>query len=76
MSVDPKLTLNEHFGGRSQALLLKELCPPKWQKSRISLKKPNSKTPTNLTVDGCSVQAQASECFNGPHTSCFAVFPS
>jgi len=34
----PQLTLNEHFGGRSQALLLKELCPPKWQKSRISLK--------------------------------------
>ena len=25
----PQLTLNEHFGGRSQALVLKELCPPK-----------------------------------------------
>ena len=66
----PQLTLNVTFGGRSQARLMKELCPLKWQKSRISLKKSSCKTPTNLTVDGCSVQAQTSECLKGPHTSC------
>jgi hypothetical protein len=43
----------------------------KWQKSQISLqKKPSCKIPTNLTVDGYTVQAQAFECFNNPHTSC------
>jgi len=41
---------------------------------QISLGIPSCKTPTNLTGDGCSVQAQAFECFNGPHTP--AVLPS
>jgi hypothetical protein len=36
-------------------------------KSRISLRTPSCTTPTNLTVDGCSAQAQASECLNSPH---------
>ena len=34
-------------------------------------KKSSCKTPTNLTVDGCAVQTQASECLNSPHTSCW-----
>jgi len=29
---------------------------------------PSCKTPSNLTVDGCSDQAQASECRNCTHT--------
>jgi hypothetical protein len=43
-------------------------------KSRFSLRTPSCKTPTNLTVDGCSAQAQAFECLNGRHAP--AVFPS
>jgi hypothetical protein len=37
-------------------------------------KKPSCKTPTNSTVDGFTVRAQAFECLNGPNTP--AVFPS
>jgi hypothetical protein len=36
--------------------------------SGIHSEKPSSKTPTNLTVDGCSAQAQVFECSNDPHT--------
>jgi hypothetical protein len=46
--------------------LLNELCPQKVSNSRISLRTPNYKTPTNLTVDGCPSQAQAFECLTPP----------
>jgi len=59
------------FVGRSQAPLLKELCPSSNKKSQISPKNnPSCKTPTNLKVDGCAVQAHAREWLYGPHTSC------
>jgi hypothetical protein len=38
--------------------------------SDFTPKNPSCKTPTNLTFDGCSVQAQAFKCLNSPHTSC------
>jgi len=67
--------LNEHFGIRSQALLLKELCPQSDKSLVFHYKrKPSCKTPTHLRVDGCSVQAQALNAFTA-HTLP-AVFPS
>jgi hypothetical protein len=54
-------------------ILLKELCPKK-SKSRISLRTPRLPNSSQLTVDGCPTQAQASECVNGQHASC--CYPS
>ena len=47
--------------------LLNELCPQKCQSLVFHSETPSCKHPTNLTVDGCSAQAQAFECLNGPH---------
>ena len=47
-SVDPKLTLNEHFWGSLTGTPTEWITSSKWQKSRILLrkKKPSCKTPT------------------------------
>jgi hypothetical protein len=68
--------LNEHFRGSLTGTPTEWIMFSKRQKSRISLKKkPRCKTPTNLTVDGCSFQAQAFECLYCPHTSyCFPSY--
>jgi len=48
--------------------LLNALRPQKCQSFGFHSETPSCKTPTNLTVDGCSAQAPAFECLNGPHT--------
>jgi hypothetical protein len=41
----------------------------KLQNSRISLNIQSCKSPTNLTLDGCSEEALALECLNDPQAS-------
>ena len=48
--------------------LQNELRPQKCQNLGFHSETPSCKIPTNLRADGCSAQAQASECLNGPHT--------
>jgi len=48
--------------------VLKELRPQQYQSLGFHSETPSCKTPTNLTVDGCSAEAEAFECRNGPHT--------
>ena len=50
------------------AFLPNELRPQKCKSLGSHSETPRCKTPTNLTVDRCSVQSQAFGCLNCPHT--------
>jgi len=58
-----RIVANWHF-------LLIELRPQKCQILGFHSDTPSCKTRTNLTVNGCSVQAQAFECLKGLTHSC------
>ena len=66
--------LNEHLGVAHWHILLNELCPQKCQSLGFHSATQGCKTPTNLTVDGCSAQTQAFECLNGPQTLLAMLF--
>ena len=72
-SVDSKLTINEHLSVLPTAFLPNELRTQKCKSLGFHSERASSKTPTKLTVDGCSVHSRAFECLNGTHT---AVGPS
>jgi len=52
---------------------LTDLRPQSVKDSVFHTESPNCKTPKNLTVDGCSVQAVGFEFLNGPHS--LLLFP-
>ena len=49
------------------AFLQNEFRPQKCKSLGIRSETLNFRTPTNLTIDRCSVQSQVFECFNCPH---------
>jgi len=65
----PQTYVKRTFRGAAHwHFLLNELRPQKCQHLGFHTETPSYKTPTNLTVDGCSAQAQAFEYQNAPHT--------
>ena len=67
-SVDPKLTINKHLGVLPTGITTKWIASSEVSVSWVSLRNTEQQTPTNLTVDRCSVQSQAFECLNCTHT--------
>ena len=69
-SADSKLTINEHLGVLPTGTSYWVNYVLKCQNLGFHSETPSCKTPTNLTVDGCSAQAQAFECLSSTHKLC------